>query len=173
MAVRHRDAAGAVNRTLAAVLPALWLAAACSPTPALHAYWTGTDTGKAVLPARAALCGEHGPLLILAQAGDTGIGLAIYAADSLVPGRYPIFDPTRGKLRTGAALAARWTRKLAVADLRGVQGELVLDGIRPTLAGHLSGRTTGALTSGSVAIEASFKAIPVVTGGADCAGQPR
>lgn len=173
MAVRHRDAAGAVTRALVAVFPALWLAAACTPTPALHAYWTGTDTGKVVLPARATLCGAHGPLLIMAQSGDTGIGLAIYAAESLVPGRYPIFDPLQGRLPTGAALAARWTRKLAVADLRAVQGRVTLDGVRPSLAGHFSGRTVGALTSASVAIEGSFKAIPVVTGGADCAGQTR
>jgi hypothetical protein len=173
MAVRHRDAARPVTRALAAVAPALWLAAACSPTPALHAYWTGTDTGKAVLPARAALCGARGPLIILAQSGDTGIGLAIYASESLAAGQYPIFDPTQGKLRRGAALAARWTRKLVMADLRGVQGQVTLDGVRPSLAGHFSGRTAGAVTSASVAIEGSFKAIPVVTGGADCVGQSR
>ena len=173
MAVRHRDAAGAVTRTLAAVVPALWLAAACTPTPALNAYWTGTDTGKVALPARAALCGEHGPLLILAQSGDTGIGLAIYAAESLVAGRYPIFDPTQGQLHTGAALAARWTRKLSMADLRGFQGDVTLDAVRPLLAGHFSGRTVGAVASASVSMEGSFKAIPVVAGGADCAGQSR
>jgi hypothetical protein len=84
-----------------------------------------------------------------------------------------VFDPTRAKLRTGAALAARWTRKLSVADLRGVQGEVTLDGVRPSVAGHFSGRTVGAAASGAVAIEGSFKSIPVVSGGADCAGQSR
>lgn len=162
-----------MNRVLAAAVPALWLAAACSPAPSLNAYWTGTDTGKVVLPARAALCGEHGPLLILAQSGDTGIGLAIYAAESLVAGRYPIFDPAQGTLPTGAALAARWTRKLSMADLRGFQGDVTIDAVRPALAGHFSSRTLGALASASVSMEGSFKAIPVVSGGADCAGQSR
>ena len=160
-------------RRMAAAVPALWLAAACSPTPTLNAYWTGTDTGRVTMPAHAALCGDHGPLLVFAQSGDTGIGLAIYGADALGPGRYPVFDPAQGAVRPGAALAARWTRKLVMADLRGFQGQVTLDAVRPLVRGHFSGRTTGVVMSASVAMEGSFRGIPLVTGGADCAGRSR
>jgi hypothetical protein len=156
-----------------AAMPALLLAAACTSTPTLNAYWTGTDTGKVTLPARAALCGDRGPLLIFAQSGDTGIGLAIYGSDSVGRGRYPIFDPAQSVARPGAALAARWTRKLVMSDLRGFQGQVTLDAVRPTVAGHFSGRTTGVVMSASVAIDGSFKGIPLVAGGADCTGRSR
>ncbi len=151
----------------------LWLAAGCGPAPTLSAYWTGTDTGRVVMPARAALCGKQGPLLVFAESGDTGIGLAIYGSDSLGQGHYPVFDPAQGVVRPGAALAGRWTRKLVMADLRGFQGQVTLDALRPLVRGHFSGRTTGVVMSASVAIEGSFRGIPLVAGGADCAGRPR
>jgi hypothetical protein len=76
-------------RRMVTAMPALWLAAACSPVPTLNAYWTGTDTGRVTMPAHAALCGDHGPLLVFAQSGDTGIGLAIKGADTHAPRRNP------------------------------------------------------------------------------------
>ena len=173
MAVRHRDAAGTLRR---AVLPLCWAAlvvAACRPEPSLQAYWTGTDTGRAALPARAALCGAGGPLLIFGQSGDTGIGLALYPLDSLVPGKYPVSDPTLGVVRPGAAVAARWTRKMVMADLRGTQGQVSLEQTGPLLSGHFSARTNGVVISGSVAMEGSFKGIPLARGGPDCGSQPR
>ena len=173
MAVRHCDAAGTVRHAARVLVPTLWLAAACGTAPTLSAYWTGSDTGKAVLPARAALCGQRGPLLIFAQSGDTGIGLAIYPMDSLVSGHYTVFDPLQGSVRPGAAVAARWTRKMVMADLRGFQGQLSLDQAGPVVAGHFSARTTGVVMSASIAMEGSFRGIPVVAGGTDCAGQSR
>jgi hypothetical protein len=163
-----------MKRTLAAVAPGLWLLAACSPTPTLRASWTGSDTGKAVLRARAALCGEQGPLLIFAASGDTGIGLAVYPNGSLGAGVYPIFDASHGVVRPGAAVAARWTRAMVMADLRGDQGQLTLDAAAPAAAGHFSVRMTGAAAmSAAIAMEGSFKGIPVVAGGPDCVAQSR
>ena len=173
MAVRHRDAAGSLRGAVVSLCWAALLVAACRPEPSLQAYWTGTDTGRAVLPARAALCGPGGPLLIFGQSGDTGIGLALYPLDSLVPGKYPVSDPTLGVARPGAAIAARWTRKMIMADLRGTQGQVALEKTGPLVSGHFSARTTGVVMSGSVAMEGSFKGIPLALGGPDCGGRPR
>ena len=173
MAVRHRAAAGTLRRAAGALWPAVLLLAACRPTPSLQAYWTGTDTGKAVLPARAALCGARGPLLIFGQSGDTGIGLALYPLDSMAEGKYPVFDPTQGVVRPGAAVAARWTRKMVMADLRGTQGQVALEQAGPIVSGHFSARTAGVVISGAVAMEGSFRGIPLVHDGPDCAGHPR
>ena len=173
MAVRHRDAAGTLRRAGRALCPALLLLAACRPTPSLQAYWTGSDTGKAALPARAALCGAGGPLLIFGQSGDTGIGLALYPLDSVAAGNYPVFDPTHGVVRPGAAVAARWTRKMVMADLRGTQGQVALEQAGTLVSGHFSARTSGVVISGSVAMEGSFRGIPLAHDGPDCAGHPR
>lgn len=173
MAVRHRDAAGALTRSAARLCAAVLLLAACRSEPSLQAYWTGTDTGKAALPARAALCGPHGPLLVFGQSGDTGIGLALYPLDSLVVGTYPVFDPTLGVVRPGAAVAARWTRKMVMADLRGTQGQVALDNAGAAVSGHFSARTNGVVQTGSVAMEGSFGGIPLARGGPDCTGHPR
>jgi hypothetical protein len=173
MAVRHRDAAGALSQAARWLGGAVLLLAACRPEPSLQAYWTGTDTGKAVLPARAALCGPHGPLLVFGQSGDTGIGLALYPLDSLQTGKYPVFDPTLGVVRPGAAVAARWTRKMVMADLRGTQGQVALEQAGPAVSGHFSARTNGVVQSGAVAMEGSFRGIPLARGGPDCTGRPR
>ncbi len=149
------------------------LAGACSRGPVIHASWTGSDTGTAVLRARAAWCGSGGPLVIFGQAGDTGIGLAVYPADSLVATRYGVFDPTRGVTRPGAAVAARWTRKLVMSDLRGTAGDVTLSRVGAAVSGRFTARTTGVVMRGAVSIAGSFSAIPVVQGGTDCPGASR
>ena len=173
MAVRHRDAAGAVRRSAARLYGTVLLLAACRSAPSIQAYWTGTDTGQAVLPARAALCGPNGPLVVFGQSGDTGIGLALYPVDSLQVGKYPVFDPTLGVVRPGAAIAARWTRKMVMADLRGTQGQVALEHAGSAVAGHFSARTSGVVQSGAVAMEGSFRGIQLARGGPDCTGHPR
>jgi len=162
-----------VRRSTARLAGLVLFLAGCRPEPSLQAYWTGTDTGKAVLPARAALCGTHGPLLIFGQSGDTGIGLALYPLDSLQAGKYPVFDPTLGVVRPGAAVAARWTRKMVMADLRGSQGQVALENAGAVVSGHFSARTSGVIQSGAVTMEGSFRAIPLARGGPDCTGHPR
>ena len=173
MAFRRRHAAGAVKESAARFAGLLLLLAGCRSEPSLQAYWTGTDTGKAVLPARAALCGTRGPLLVFGQSGDTGIGLALYPRDSLQAGTYPVFNPTLGVVRPGAAVAARWTRKMVMADLRGSQGQVALENAGAVVTGHFSARTSGVVLPGAVTIEGSFRAIPLIHGGPDCAGQSR
>jgi hypothetical protein len=149
------------------------LAGACTRGPVVRASWTGIDTGTAVLRARAAWCGSGGPLVIFGQAGDTGIGLAVYPVDSLLAARYGVFDPTRGVTRPGAAVAARWTRKMVMADLRGTTGDVTLTRVGDAVSGRFSARTTGVVMAGAVSIAGSFSGIPLARGGADCPGASR
>ena len=148
-------------------------AGACTRGPVMHASWTGSDTGRAVLRARAAWCGSGGPLVLFAQAGDTGIGLAVYPPDSLVAERYAVFDPTLGVKRPGAAVAARWTRKMVMADLRGTTGDVTLSRVGGAVSGRFTARTTGVVMAGTVSIAGSFDGVPVASGGTDCPGASR
>ncbi len=155
----------------AAVLAALAICVGgCSRIPSMTARWSGADTGSAVLPARAAWCGRSGPLLLFAMSGDTGIAIAAYPADSLMAGNFPIADPAAGVIRPGAAVAARWIRRLVMSDLRGTSGRLTLQPTAGAVTGRFSTHAEGVTTTAQVSLEGSFSGVPLSRGGPDCAG---
>jgi hypothetical protein len=121
--------------------------------------WTGSERGRLAGSATAEWCPILRVLEIRAIRGDTGIALAIYPTDTIIPGNYRIVDPPRAEsLPPAAGIAVRWATQVAIKGLQGDSGSVVLDRSR---SGELSGRITAAARSVTdtqrVTIDGSFR----------------
>jgi hypothetical protein len=124
-----------VLRPLALVALAA-LAAGCTSRPGggrLEASWRDRDAAKPApprtisAPAKAAWCPGWKRLEVTAVQEDLGFGLAIYPAESLVPGGYPAVDPGFDSVaRPGAAGVARWFGEQTIEGLQSDSGALQL-----------------------------------------------
>ncbi len=137
--------------------------------PRLEAIWTGADTAALGAPATAKWCDSLRMLEIVAIAGDTGIGIAVYPSDSIASGRYRVRPPaTADSLPPAAAVGLRWFSETAVQGFQGDSGEVTLT---RTPGGVLSGRFTAAaraiVGNGRLTLTGSFddlRAIPATRG---------
>jgi hypothetical protein len=125
--------------------------------------WTGSDSGRLSGGATAEWCAILRLLEIRAIRGDTGVALAIYAADTITPGQYRIIDPAKAEsLPPAAGIGLRWATQNAVKGFQGESGSVVLDRSR---SGELSGRITAAARSVTdtqrVTIDGSFRDLMV------------
>ena len=119
-----------------------------SPTGTLSAHWaTHADTASVVLPVTATWCVGADRLDIRAMAGDTGLGVTIYPADSgTLAGSYDILEPGgQVTIRPSAATAVRWMGKVLVLGWWGDSGAVTLEGGR---ARGFSGEGRSRLVSG-------------------------
>ena len=158
------------------------LGLACRPAdsaptgPRLTARWTGADTAQFSGPIVGEWCDSLHLLEIRAVVGDTGVGIALYPADTIEAGEYPIRapewptprDPLRprsgsggSRRRVGHRLSGRQRRPHCWSD-----GPI----------GSLSGRfTAGAhpLTGkGRLHVTGSFNGLRTTTAPRKCAGPP-
>jgi len=134
--------------------PALWgrwlmvatglAAGGCRPSePArsgagLEVQWTGADTSRFGGPASADWCDSLNLLQILAIAGDTGIGIALYPQDGVSSGDYPIKPPEAAdSVPPSAAIGLRWFSETSVQGYQADSGQVTLT---RTSGGVLSGR---------------------------------
>jgi hypothetical protein len=86
---------------------------------ALAVSWTGRDTGQFVAAARASWCAADSMLQVLATRGDTGVGFALLAQDSVRPNQYPVMTPEIVvDWRPLASAAVRW---MGSAEVKGYQ----------------------------------------------------
>ncbi len=157
----------------------LAVAAACSPgesaeRPAgsLEVQWVGADTGKLAAPAVAEWCDSLRVLELRALRGDTGVALALYPADSLVPGDYRVVSPERGdSVRPAAAVALRRFAETTIQGFRSDSGS-----VRLTAAGPGAGRFTARLRSSTegrrLTVSGSFSGVTIAPAPPDCAGTP-
>ena len=137
--------------------------------PRLEASWTGADTATLSAPGTAAWCDTLRVLEIVAIAGDTGIGIAVYPSDSIASGRYRVRPPAvADSLPPAAAVGLRWFSETAVQGFQGDSGEVTLT---RTPGGVLSGRFTAAaraiVGNGRLTLTGSFddlRAIPATRG---------
>jgi hypothetical protein len=84
-------------------------------------------------------------LEIRAVQGDTGIALAIYPKDTLIPGRYRVVDPIRAEsLPPAAGVAVRSFTQNAVKGFQGDTGTVFLD---RSPSGELGGSVTAGARS--------------------------
>ncbi len=128
-----------------ALLAMLALAAGCragqhgaAAGPRLEVQWTGSDTASFGAPATAEWCDTLRLLEILAIAGDTGIGIALYPKAGLEVRAYPIRRPgVADSARPSAAIGLRWFAATAVQGFQADSGELSLTRAG---GGALSGR---------------------------------
>src|SRR5689334_12620698 len=117
--VRSRTLGGGTARFGLALLmlPLLAALGACTGRRGsqLDAHWTGADTGRLVTSAGAEWCAVGKYLRIEALRGDTGVAIAIFPADTVLPGRYQFAATLDDSSRPAAAVVLRWLDALALA----------------------------------------------------------
>jgi hypothetical protein len=105
-------------------------------TGKLEAHWTGSDTGKISVTARAEWCGRDRFLEIRAVRGDTGLALALFPRDTVVPGRYQVRALPLADSRPAASVGLRLFAQTAIKGFQGDSGSVQL---RRSTAGVFSG----------------------------------
>lgn len=76
---------------------------------AVSVSWVGRDTGSFVATARGSWCPADSMLQVTAVRGDTGLGFALFAGDTVAPGQHPVVSPEVGvEWRPQARAALRW-----------------------------------------------------------------
>jgi hypothetical protein len=133
--------------------------------------WTGGEHGRLSGRATAEWCPVLRFLEIRAIRGDTGMALAIYPADTIIPGTYRVIDPARAEsLPPAAGIALRWASQIAIKGFQGDSGSVVLD---RAPSGELSGRITATARSVSdtqrVTIDGGFKDLTIRPQARGCA----
>jgi len=140
-----------MKTSLAALTAAAVVLAGCNPldpSGTLQARWvTAGDTAEVTMPVTATWCVGAGRLDIRAAAGDTGLGLTLFATDSAaLAGRYPVIEPgSRVTVRPSAVVALRWMSKVV---LQGWWGDSGLAAVAGGRVRGLSGSGEAWLTSG-------------------------
>jgi hypothetical protein len=115
-------------------LAVLFIVAACKGstghkpgTGKLEAHWTGSDTGKISVTARAEWCGRDRFLEIRGVRGDTGLALALFPRDTVVPGRYQVRTlPLPDSTRPAASVGLRLFAQTAIKGFQGDSGSVQL-----------------------------------------------
>lgn len=128
----------------------------------LQARWTSLDTTlgsvKMRLPVTATWCPARGRLVLLAVAGDTGVGMFLRTLQ-LTPGLYPVRDTSRSDT-PGATIALRVARQANMYALSSDSGAVA---ITSAAGGALSGRFVGWFTQVGkphpVLLEGSFAGV--------------
>jgi hypothetical protein len=152
----------------------LWLAlaglSACHPLSRLRRddaqvdlRWSGSDEGKVSSGATAEWCGLLRLLEIRAIRGDTGVALAIYPSDSLVPGKYPVRDPVRAEsLPPAAGVAVRWATRTSIKGFQGESGSVILErsGSGP-VSGRVEALARSATDTGRIHVTGTFQNLSV------------
>jgi hypothetical protein len=132
---------------------------------------TAADSGSAELPVRATWCQEAKLLEIIAAAGDTGIGLALYpAGDTVSEGEYAVQrDSAAVPARPRAAAAARWFSETAVRAYRADSGTVSLRRSGGGWAGTFTLQMQPHLGAGPVEFSGHFDAHRVEADSVKCA----
>ena len=129
----------------------------------LEATWTGPDQGKISAPATAEWCGDKRRLEIRAVQGDTGMALAIYPKDTLIPGRYRVMDPLKAEsLAPAAGVALRSFTQNAVKGFQGDTGTVFLDrAATGELGGSLTAGARSVIDTQRVTVRGTFQGLTV------------
>jgi hypothetical protein len=136
----------------------------------LEVRWVGSDTGELVAPAVAEWCDSLRLLELRAMHGDTGIAFALYPADSLTPGDYPVVAPERGdSARPAAAVALRYFAETSIRGFRGDSGSVRLAASGPG-AGTFTAQLRSATEGSRLTATGSFRGLAITAAPPGCAG---
>jgi hypothetical protein len=119
-------------------------------------------------------CASLHLLEIRAVAGDSGVGLVLYPADTIEPGVYPVRRPDVADTSRppSAALALRWFSKTAIMGYQADTGRVTIE---RTPDGSLAGRFgIGArplVTGARLRATGTFEGLRIVTAPPTCAGR--
>jgi hypothetical protein len=140
----------------------------------LEAHWTGADTGKISAPASAEWCEDRRLLEIRAVQGDTGLGLALFAMDSIAADSYRVVDPSRADSSPPSArVALRLFSQTSVKGFQGDSGTVILkrSGSGP-LSGTVSARARSVLNGQQIRVSGRFDRVAVTPQTRGCIPQP-
>jgi hypothetical protein len=121
--------------------------------------------------AAAVWCSAPRTATLTAVAGDTGIGMLIRPADSLVAGRYPVMQPGDARTKAPAAsIGLRLINPTAVSGYQSQTGALVLEQVE---SARISGRFEATARSatgvvGTIHVSGQLVNVPLTRGGAKC-----
>ncbi len=130
----------------------------------LEAQWTGADSGRISAHATAEWCADRLWLEIRAIQGDTGLAVALYPVDSVVPDSYPVADPTRpDSARPSAGVGLRLFSQTAVKGYRGDSGTVLLERSGSgQLSGSLTARARGVPNGEQIRLRGKFERVAVL-----------
>ena len=129
---------------------------------------SSTDTVRFTVRARAHWCATDSSLEITGTRGDSGLAVALFPADSLHPGAYPVGAPDRAvTVRPSARVGARWFGKTVVEGYYSVSGVVNLSA-GGTLSGDLVAMLQGIGTEGQEEARGTFRNVPVRPAGLPC-----
>jgi hypothetical protein len=145
---------------------------AVSPDGTLEVEWIGSDTGKLVAPVVAEWCDSLRVLELRAVRGDTGIALALYPAESVTAGHYPMVAPQRGdSTRPSSAVALRWFAETSIRGFQGDSGSVSLAAAGPGAGGgSFAGRLRSTTEGSRLSVTGSFRGLTVRPAPPECAG---
>ena len=143
-----------------------------SPSSTLEVEWVGSDTGKLAAPAVAEWCDSLRVLELRAVRGDTGIALALYPAESVTAGHYPMGRPERGdSTRPSSALALRWFTETSIRGFQSDSGSVSIAGGGPgAVGGRFAARLRSTTEGSRLTVTGSFRGLTVRPAPAECAG---
>ena len=137
----------------------------------MQVVWQRDSTESQVtLPAHAVWCRDLGWLELVGARSDTGVGLAVFPADTGYAGSYRLLPP---QARTGTtkgvgAVAVRWFSRDELLAYEGLDGAAELRQEPAGLAGSIRARLRVPMGDDSLRLEAEFRGIPVTEGGIEC-----
>ncbi|MEO8294733.1 MAG: hypothetical protein ABI613_04385 [Gemmatimonadota bacterium] len=124
--------------------------------------WTGADTGTLTLPARAEWCAPDRVLEVIAASGDTGVGLAIFPADSLAPGLLPVRPPTDTTSRPRSGVALRWFGETLVTGFYSLSGSTTVATVKP-IAGKFQTTLKSVVDGTQLNVTGTFSGLAAVS----------
>lgn len=149
----------------------LSLTAACDTREAqqsqagrLEAQWTGADSGRISAHATAEWCADRLWLEIRAIQGDTGLAMALYPVDSVVPDSYPVVEPTGAdSARPSAGVGLRLFSQTAVKGYQGDSGAVLLERSGSgQLSGSLTARARGVPNGEQIRLRGKFERVAIL-----------
>jgi hypothetical protein len=152
-------------------LAVLFLLAACKGptrqkpgTGKLEAQWTGSDTGKISVTAKAEWCARDRFLEIRAVRGDTGLALALFPRDTIVPGRYQVRPlPMADSARPAAGVGLRLFAQTAIKGFQGDSGTVQLRRSTPgVFSGEIAARARSVSGVQRVHLTGTFHDLTIV-----------
>jgi hypothetical protein len=142
------------------------------PGGTLDVRWTGSDTGQLRAAATAQWCDSLGLMELRAIHGDSGVALALYPADSIVPGDYPVHAERSDSIRFASSVAMRWFAETTIRGFRGDSGTVTVERVAAgVLAGRFTARLVGTPGGSRLTVTGSFDGVIPTPAGASCVGE--
>jgi hypothetical protein len=137
----------------------------------LEVAWTGKDRGSLSGPATAQWCGLRRVLEVQSVRGDTGVAIALYPSQTIVPGTYRVMDPGKAEsLPPSAGVAVRWLGPTIVQGFQGDSGRILVERSSSGLySGRISARARSVVDTQHIDLSGTFENLVVTRDSLGCA----